>query len=118
MTDKRYVLKSDGFLLQTVVDTFEDIEMSAEGVVNDLNELSEENEQLKKCNKQLARRSISLDGICNPNCQMARKETVGHGDIRWICIINRSGDGTCHFGEVCKFLEGLEPIEDITDCVW
>lgn len=52
--EKRYILKSDGFLVQIVVDTFENIELSAEGVVNNLNEyvetidaLHEENEQLQ-----------------------------------------------------------------------
>lgn len=53
MTEKRYKLKSDGFLIETVFDTFENIELSAEGVVSDLNELYDENEQLKQCLKEV-----------------------------------------------------------------
>lgn len=118
MTEKRFIEQNLENHLNKVYDTQSGKVIFDEDIVDILNAFNDENEQLKKCNNQLARRSIALDGICNSNCQMARKETVGHGDIRWICIINRSGDSTCHFGEVCKFLEGLEPIEDITDCVW
>ena len=90
----------------------------AKQLCDEFNSLVDENKQLRNCIRQLSGRSISIDGICSEDCQFARHEVMGHGDIKWICALQRPENHVgCCFGETCSFLEGLEPIKDLTECV-
>jgi len=101
---------------ETLVDKFKKLTSEKEELLEHISDLEDKIEELKICNRRLKGRAVAIPDVCTKDCQYARFETVGHGDMRWICALqSREKASDCHFGKLCSFLEGLD-FKNIEEC--